>query len=60
MTDFQSMLDEQAARFRVPGATLGILDGGDVDVVATGLANTGARIETTPDTLFQIGSITKV
>jgi dipeptidyl aminopeptidase/acylaminoacyl peptidase/CubicO group peptidase (beta-lactamase class C family) len=55
-----------AERHKVPGASLGILrlggDGRPDEVVeaAYGYANYPARIETTTDTLFQIGSITKV
>jgi CubicO group peptidase (beta-lactamase class C family) len=44
----------------VPGATLGVLDGDEVSVVAAGTANRNTGVEVTPDTLFQIGSITKV
>ncbi|MEV5574694.1 serine hydrolase domain-containing protein [Spirillospora sp. NPDC052269] len=49
-----------AARHGVPGASLGILSGGEIVEVATGMANLGARIEATTDTLWQIGSISKV
>jgi len=60
MTDLQSRLDDVIAQHKVPGAVLGILDGDEVTVFASGLANKGAGIETTTDTLFQIGSISKV
>ncbi|WP_335936195.1 serine hydrolase domain-containing protein [Streptomyces sp. PTD5-9] len=54
-------LAELAARHSVPGASLGILHRGElVAEAATGLANTEAGIGTTTDTLFQIGSISKV
>jgi CubicO group peptidase (beta-lactamase class C family)/pimeloyl-ACP methyl ester carboxylesterase len=55
-----------AERHQVPGAALGILrvggDGRPDEVVeaAYGYANWPARIEATTDTVFQIGSITKV
>jgi dipeptidyl aminopeptidase/acylaminoacyl peptidase/CubicO group peptidase (beta-lactamase class C family) len=55
-----------AKRHKVPGASLGILrlraDGRPDEVVeaAYGYANWPARIEATTDTIFQIGSITKV
>jgi dipeptidyl aminopeptidase/acylaminoacyl peptidase/CubicO group peptidase (beta-lactamase class C family) len=55
-----------AERHKVPGASLGILrlgaDGRPDEVVtaAYGYANWPAKIEATPDTLFQIGSISKV
>ncbi|WP_207944690.1 serine hydrolase domain-containing protein [Actinomadura rubrisoli] len=53
-------LTELAARHRVPGAALGILYDGLVSEAATGWANADARIEATTDTVWQIGSITKV
>lgn len=54
-------LAELAARHSVPGASLGVLHRGElVAETAVGLANTRAGIEATPDTLFQVGSITKV
>ena len=52
-----------AERHHVPGATLGILRlGGEDELVeaAHGVLNTGTGVETTTDSLFQIGSITKV
>jgi CubicO group peptidase (beta-lactamase class C family) len=58
--DLQARLDAVLAEHKVPGAVLGVLDGDTVTTVAAGLANRGAGIETTTDTLFQIGSITKV
>ncbi|MFF9349453.1 serine hydrolase domain-containing protein [Streptomyces sp. NPDC014734] len=54
-------LAELSARHSVPGASLGIMHRGElVAEAAVGLANTEAGIETTTDTLFQIGSISKV
>jgi len=60
MTDLQARLEAVLAEHKVPGATLGVLDGDDVSVFAAGLANRRTGVEATPDTLFQIGSITKV
>ncbi|MFI1379672.1 serine hydrolase domain-containing protein [Embleya sp. NPDC020886] len=57
---WQARLDEAAARHGVPGAGLGISHGETVIEAVTGFANLDARIEATTDTLFQIGSITKV
>jgi CubicO group peptidase (beta-lactamase class C family) len=61
---WQRRLDELAKRHGVPGAALGILrvrDGGDERVeVATGLTNIETGVEATADTVFQIGSMTKV
>lgn len=56
----QSTLDDALAEHGVPGASVGVLRGDERVVVASGLANATTGIETTPDTLFQIGSITKI
>ena len=51
-------------RHNVPGATLGILRAGDgpdeICVAAYGLLNKATGVETTEDSVFQIGSMTKV
>jgi CubicO group peptidase (beta-lactamase class C family)/dienelactone hydrolase len=62
---WQQRLAELAERHRVPGATLGILrlsDGADDELVeaAYGVLNRETGVETTTDSVFQIGSITKV
>ncbi|GIH11839.1 serine hydrolase domain-containing protein [Rugosimonospora africana] len=44
----------------VPGASLAVLADGRVQALATGVLNTGTGVEATTDSLFQIGSITKV
>jgi CubicO group peptidase (beta-lactamase class C family) len=54
------LLDEAVRRHQVPGATLAVLDGADVTVAAAGVLHRGTGVEATPDSLFQIGSITKV
>ncbi|SEM29903.1 serine hydrolase domain-containing protein [Streptacidiphilus jiangxiensis] len=54
-------LHELAARHHVIGASLGILHRGRlIAEAATGTANLDAGTEATTDTLFQIGSISKV
>ncbi|MFA1551443.1 serine hydrolase domain-containing protein [Actinomadura chokoriensis] len=58
-------LADLAARRRVPGASLGILrlrPGGEDELAeaAYGLLNKDTGVETTTDSVFQIGSITKV
>lgn len=53
-------LDAAIARAKVPGAVVGIVRGDERLTVASGLANAGTGVDATPDTLFQIGSITKV
>ncbi|WP_420323400.1 serine hydrolase domain-containing protein [Kribbella antibiotica] len=49
-----------AAKHGVTGATLGILRGGELVEAATGVLNKNTGVEVTTDSLFQIGSITKV
>ena len=62
---WQRRLAALAARHRVPGASLGILrmPGGDAEEMveaAVGVLNKETGVETTADSLFQIGSISKV
>jgi CubicO group peptidase (beta-lactamase class C family) len=56
----QDRLDAAIAAHKVPGAVFGILSGDDIDVFAAGVTNKRTGVEVTDDTLFQIGSITKV
>lgn len=60
MTDLQARLDAVLAEHKIPGATLGVLHGDEVSVYASGLANRNTGVEVDADTLFQIGSISKV
>jgi len=62
---WERRLAELAEKHQVPGAALGILrvrDGQDDErvEVAYGLLNKATGIEATPDSVFQIGSMTKV
>ena len=47
-------------RHRVPGAVLGVLLDGNTSITAAGMLNVESGVGATPDSLFQIGSITKV
>ncbi len=58
--DLQQLLDESAASLGVVGAQLAVFDGEAVHEFATGLAIRERNLAVTPDTLFQIGSTTKV
>jgi dipeptidyl aminopeptidase/acylaminoacyl peptidase/CubicO group peptidase (beta-lactamase class C family) len=50
-----------AERYGVPGATLGILQlDGDTVEVAHGVLSTRTQVATTPGSVFQIGSISKI
>lgn len=59
MSDLQSRLTELCEANEVPGAALGVLHNGETTAVATGVINLNTAVETTADTLFQIGSVTK-
>ena len=61
--DVQAALDEltQAEGVaRVPGVALGILERGEVEVYASGIAHPAHGSAVTPDTLFRIASISKL
>ncbi|MFE2337392.1 serine hydrolase domain-containing protein [Streptomyces coelicoflavus] len=57
---WQRRLSELAKRHHVPGAVLGIARGTRIDVIAYGVLNQATGMTATSDSLFQIGSITKV
>jgi CubicO group peptidase (beta-lactamase class C family) len=50
----------EAARWNVPGIAAGIVQDGHVEVVTTGFANLKTKQPVFPETLFQIGSISKI
>lgn len=56
----QELLDAAVADRHIPGAVVGIARGDERSVVASGVANVRTGVLTTPDTLFQVGSISKV
>jgi CubicO group peptidase (beta-lactamase class C family) len=61
--DYESLraaVQGEAARHNVPGIAIGILQDGHIDVEVAGFANLQGKRPVTPNTLFQIGSITKV
>ena len=58
--DLQDRLASSAAAHGVPGAALAVLAEGRGHEFAYGLANVATGVAATPDTLFQIGSVTKV
>jgi CubicO group peptidase (beta-lactamase class C family) len=59
-TRLEALLSETATAHGVPGAVCGVLLEGDTAIAAHGVANVATGVEVTPDTLFQIGSITKL
>ncbi|NUR91234.1 MAG: beta-lactamase family protein [Nonomuraea sp.] len=58
--DLQARLDEVAARHDVPGAAIAVWHGGELHEAATGVVNRNTGVETTTDSVFQVGSTTKV
>jgi CubicO group peptidase (beta-lactamase class C family) len=52
----QTRLQESLAKHDVPGAVVGVLQDGDIAEAAAGVVNLNTGVETTPDTVFQIGS----
>src|ERR1700733_5028176 len=53
-------LSELAARARVCGATLGIWFDEQEVLAGCGVLNSATQVPVTPDSLFQVGSITKI
>ncbi|MEV4372551.1 serine hydrolase domain-containing protein [Nonomuraea sp. NPDC049637] len=58
--DLQKRLDEAARAHDVPGAAIAVWSGGQLHEAATGVVNRDTGVETTPDSVFQVGSTTKV
>lgn len=59
-TSLHAAIQGEAARWNVPGISAGILRDGDVDVQVTGTTSIETGFPVTTDTLFQIGSISKI
>ncbi|MGH6692012.1 MAG: serine hydrolase, partial [Gammaproteobacteria bacterium] len=53
-------LESWVERYRVAGATVAWMRGDEVQAAAAGVVNRNTGVATTADSLFQIGSITKV
>jgi len=60
VSDLQELLDTGIARHGVPGAAVALLDPDGVRVAVSGVINARTAVPVQEDTLFQIGSITKV
>ncbi|MFD7154954.1 serine hydrolase domain-containing protein [Kribbella sp. NPDC059898] len=56
----QERLPELIAEHAVPGIAVGVWAGGEVYDAAAGVLNTATGVEATTDSIFQIGSVTKV
>ncbi len=62
MSRFEELVDvarAQMEEFSVPGASLGVFFDGEEETAALGVTSIEHPLDVTPDTLFQIGSITK-
>lgn len=57
---WQEKLDTAVSANDVPGAVLGVLNAGQYSTWASGLLGVDTRVTTSTDSLFKIGSITKV
>ncbi len=60
LPELQGRLDEAADRHRIPGAAVAVSQGTGFTEAATGVVNRNTGVRTTPQSLFQIGSVTKV
>ncbi|MEU4690123.1 serine hydrolase domain-containing protein [Actinoplanes sp. NPDC023714] len=60
LPDLQQWIDGAAARHGVPGAAVAAGMGDDLAEAATGVINLTTGVAATTDSLFQIGSVTKV
>ena len=56
----RTMLDELTRQYGVPGAAIAVWAGGELKEAAAGVCNIETKVPVTADTLFQIGSITKL
>ncbi|MFF8833573.1 serine hydrolase [Streptomyces sp. NPDC015131] len=57
---WQARLDRLCAVHHVPGASLAVLAGGTVHELASGVLHSGTGVETTTESVFQMGSIAKI
>ncbi|MGW5054004.1 serine hydrolase domain-containing protein [Actinokineospora sp. NPDC004072] len=53
-------LGKLIAEHGVPGAQVAVLAGGEIQAEAAGVLNLRTGVETTPDAIFKVGSITKI
>jgi CubicO group peptidase (beta-lactamase class C family) len=60
LADLRDRLPQLLVRHDVPGASIAVLAGGEVTTAAAGVLNVDTGVEATEDSLFQIGSVTKL
>ena len=56
----QTYIDNSVAREKIPGLSVALWHNNRLHTAAAGLLNVNTGVEATPDSVFQIGSITKV
>lgn len=57
---WQNRIDELRANNHVPGASLAVLVNDEIHELASGILHRGTGVRVTTDSVFQVGSITKV
>ncbi|APM39841.1 serine hydrolase domain-containing protein [Clostridium kluyveri] len=57
---WQNRLNELRENCQIPGASLAVLTDGKIHELASGVLHRGTGVDVTTDSLFQVGSITKV
>lgn len=60
MATLEPFVLEQMVKWNVPGVAIGIYDGDNVEFHGFGIANIETGLPVAPETLFQVGSISKV
>ena len=60
LDQLNDVITGQMAEWNIPGMSIAILSKGNVEAAAFGTANCETGTPVTPDTLFQIGSISKI
>jgi len=60
MSKLEGFVHEQMQKWKVPGVAIGIFDGDDVELAGFGITNIETGQPVAPETLFQIGSISKI
>jgi CubicO group peptidase (beta-lactamase class C family) len=60
LAEIDDIVREQMAKWGVPGLTVGILHRGHVETAGYGIASIETKQPVVPETLFQIGSISKI
>jgi CubicO group peptidase (beta-lactamase class C family) len=60
LEQLNDVVADQMRAWAVPGVSIGLLKDGEIETAAYGIASIATNQPATPDTLFQVGSISKV